>query len=71
MSCATTMLLERGPSPWDVAIQLGHTDGGRLVCELYGHPSHAGARARLLATWDNERDVSQLEVSGPARDQAV
>ena len=49
---AATMLLERGVTPWDVAIQLGHTDGGRLVMELYGHPSEAGARSRLLAAWD-------------------
>jgi integrase len=51
---AATMLLERGVGEWDVAIQLGHTDGGQLVRELYGHPSHAGARARLLAAWDAE-----------------
>ncbi len=46
------MLLERGATPWDVAIQLGHEDGGRLVQRLYGHPSHDGARAQLLALWD-------------------
>ena len=33
-NAAATMLLERGMTPCDVAIQLGHTDGGRLVCEL-------------------------------------
>jgi hypothetical protein len=43
-----SMLLERGATPWDVAQQLGHTDGGQLVMELYRHPSEAGARARLL-----------------------
>jgi len=31
---AATMLLERGVTPWDVAQQLGHTDGGQLVMEL-------------------------------------
>jgi hypothetical protein len=36
--CAATMLLERGATSWDVAQQLGHTDGGQLVMELYGHP---------------------------------
>lgn len=50
--CAATMLLERGVTPWDVAVQLGHTDGGQLVQEVYGHPSEAGARARLLGAWD-------------------
>ena len=49
---AATMLLERGVTPWDVAIQLGHRDGGQLVLALYGHPSEAGARARVLAAWD-------------------
>ena len=43
--CSATMLLERDATPWDVAQQLGHTDGGQLVVELYGHPSEAGARA--------------------------
>lgn len=31
----------------DVAAQLGHTDGGRLVMELYGHPSAVLARDRI------------------------
>lgn len=48
---AATILLERGVTPWDVAIQLGHVDGGKLVMELYGHPSEDGARTRLLAAW--------------------
>jgi integrase len=51
---AASMLLERGVTPWDVAIQLGHTDGGQLVMERYGHPSEAGARSRLLAAWEAE-----------------
>jgi integrase len=54
-----TMLLERGSTPWDVAIQLGHTDGGRLVQELYGHPREDAARARLLAAWGE--DIAPLE----------
>jgi integrase len=55
---AATMLLERGLTPWDVAQQLGHTDGGQLVMELYGHPSEAGARARIAASW--HQDVEPL-----------
>lgn len=46
-ACAT-LLLERGLSPADVAVQLGHTDGGRLVQVLYGHPDEDRARDRLL-----------------------
>ena len=56
--CAATMLLERGSTPWDVAIQLGHTDGGQLVSEVYGHPREDAARARLLAVWGD--DVAPL-----------
>jgi integrase len=64
--CAATMLLERGATPWDVAVQLGHTDGGKLVMNTYGHPSEAGARSRLLALWGDE--VKPLRsVSGEAR----
>lgn len=66
--CAATMLLERGATPWDVAQQLGHTDGGQLVMELYGHPSEAGARARLLRAWDSEIEPLRA-VSGAHREQ--
>jgi integrase len=44
--CATH-LLELGVAHADVAVQLGHTDGGALVMSTYGHPSEDGARARL------------------------
>lgn len=45
-ACAT-LLLERGLAPADVAVQLGHTDGGRLVMTLYGRPDEDRARDRL------------------------
>lgn len=45
-ACAT-LLLERGLAPADVAVQLGHTDGGQLVMTLYGHPDEDRARDRL------------------------
>lgn len=44
--CATH-LLELGVSHADVALQLGHTDGGALVMSTYGHPSEDAARDRL------------------------
>jgi integrase len=44
--CATH-LLELGCSHSDVAVQLGHTDGGKLVMSTYGHPSEDAARERL------------------------
>jgi len=49
--CAT-YLLELGLSPADVAVQLGHTDGGALVMSTYGHPSDRAARARIAAAMD-------------------
>ncbi len=67
--CAATLLLERGVSPWDVAIQLGHTDGGQLVMSLYGHPSEDAARARVAAAY--EADVMPLRAaSGAKRERA-
>ena len=44
---AATMLLERGVSISDVALQLGHTDGGLLVAKRYGHPDENLGRDRL------------------------
>ena len=44
--CATH-LLELGVAHADVAVQLGHTDGGALVMSTYGHPSEDAARSRL------------------------
>jgi integrase len=44
--CAT-LLLAQGLRPSDVAVQLGHTDGGALVMKLYGHPAEDDARTRI------------------------
>lgn len=47
---AASLMLDRGLQPWDVADQLGHSDGGRLVQTLYGHPSErASLERRRLA----------------------
>jgi len=64
---AATLLLERGVTPWDVAVQLGHTDGGQLVMNLYGHPSEANARARLLAAWDKQSGPIPITRAAQAR----
>lgn len=58
-ACAT-LLLERGLTPADVAAQLGHTDGGRLVQVLYGHPSEDAALDRV-----------RMALSAPQRSQSV
>jgi integrase len=61
---AATWMLESpedgglGLSPADVAVQLGHRDGGRLVMTLYGHPSEDFARKRI------QRAFSRSAASG-------
>lgn len=49
---AATRLLEMGLDHFAVSVQLGHTDGGQLVMERYGHPSEDAARRRLLAAFE-------------------
>jgi integrase len=49
-----THLLEQGLSPSDVAVQLGHTDGGVLVQTIYGHPSENAARDRIKRALDDQ-----------------
>ena len=44
-----TLLLDRGASCMDVAIQLGHTDNGELVRRTYGHPDSAPALERIAS----------------------
>jgi integrase len=57
--CATH-LLGLGVSHADVAVQLGHTDGGRLVMSIYGHPSEWDARPRLKRAYGLKvADMSQ------------
>lgn len=56
--CATH-LLGLGASHADVAVQLGHTDGGALVMSTYGHPSDDAARDRLRAAF---RSTPRLRV---------
>ena len=43
-----------------VAQQLGHTDGGTLVRELYGHPDAALARERIRAAFRDAPEVVAL-----------
>lgn len=51
----------------DVAIQLGHTDEGELVRDLYGHPSDDLARERLKKLFeDNTRQLRPVEGDGEA-----
>lgn len=45
-TCATA-LLEMGAASYVVAIQLGHSDGGRLVENTYGHPSTQDALDKI------------------------
>ncbi len=62
------MLLERGLRPADVAVQLGHTDGGRLVQILYGHPDEERALDRLLMAFSADGRKSEVEVTRLGQD---
>jgi integrase len=64
--CATH-LLELGVSHADVAVQLGHTDGGALVMSTYGHPSEEGARERLKRAYS--QTVVPLAQAATARNE--
>lgn len=52
-----------GLSAADVALQCGHTDGGRLIQERYGHPSKDLARERMKRAW-GERVTPLQPVGG-------
>jgi integrase len=62
--CATH-LLELGVSHADVAVQLGHTDGGALVMSTYGHPSEVAARERLKRAFGG--NIRPLPIEAPLR----
>jgi integrase len=61
--CAT-YLLELGLNPADVAVQLGHTDGGALVMDTYGHPSDEAARDRIKAAFADRPKLRLLGRDG-------
>ena len=61
--CAT-LLLEMGARHADVAVQLGHTDGGALVMSTYGHPSEENARTRLAEAF--EKKPGSLRLVSPS-----
>jgi integrase len=56
---AATHFIERGVMSSDVALQLGHTDGGRLVERLYGHPKQDPARDRLKMAYAEQSQGSR------------
>lgn len=57
--CATR-LLELGLSAGDVATQLGHQDGGKLVLKTYGHPRTDPALNRIRAAITaDDRDAQE------------
>jgi hypothetical protein len=49
-----------GVPPHRIALQLGHTDGGRLVGELYGHPDAAIARQAIRDALRSTATVTPL-----------
>jgi|tagenome__1003787_1003787.scaffolds.fasta_scaffold20985752_1 integrase len=69
-ACAT-LLLERGLAPEDVAVQLGHTDGGSLVRKLYGHPSEDRARERIAMAFTEAPEKPVASWSQPEEESAA
>jgi hypothetical protein len=73
---ASYMLNELELEPWVIAEQLRHTDGGRLVLELYGHPDRKGpSTASVAPTLDppwpalgGQRPVSRRPIRGDSGD---
>jgi integrase len=61
---AATHFIERGVISSDVAIQLGHTDGGRLVEQLYGHPKQQPARDRLKMAYATGAPARERQLKG-------
>jgi integrase len=57
---ATYLLDVLKVSAGDVAIQMGHEDGGLLVLKTYGHPSREAARERLRRAF-NPLPVSSID----------
>jgi integrase len=62
--CATH-LLQLGASDADVAHQLGHSDGGKLVRETYGHPADRYALDRLRSAFGTQ--VVRLDAGSERR----
>ena len=46
----------------DVAIALGHTDGGELVRRLYGHRDHDRALDRVTVAYERTASLTQLRL---------
>jgi integrase len=46
----------------DVAIALGHTDGGELVRHLYGHRDHERALDRVAAAYERTANYTQMQL---------
>ncbi|MBK5116506.1 MAG: tyrosine-type recombinase/integrase [Thermoleophilia bacterium] len=49
--CAWRLYVVMGLPAAEVAQQLGHTDGGRLIEDLYGHPDADQRRRAVAAAW--------------------
>lgn len=60
--CAT-QLVEAGLPSWQIAAQLGHTDGGALIESTYGHPDQRIARRAVLSVFDGMRSAPTANAS--------
>lgn len=63
------MLNELELEPWVIAEQLRHSDGGRLVLELYGHPDRNKAIDRIRRAYADPT-VARVKGTGSMRSAA-
>lgn len=62
--CATYLLengAKMGLQDYEVALQLGHQDGGKLIRELYAHPSKDKALDRVRLAYELAREPVEAE----------
>lgn len=59
-------LADRGASPYDIAHELGHADGGKLAMKVYIHVGEAATRTRVRALFDepDEKEEPREEATG-------
>ena len=63
------MLNELELEPWVIAEQLRHSDGGRLVLELYGHPDRGKAIDRIRRAYTGAAVVPLKGTETPTRER--
>ena len=66
---ASYMLNELELEPWVIAEQLRHSDGGRLVLDLYGHPNRGKAIERIRRAYSDPHVIPVKGTAAPRFDR--